>query len=223
MDHQQPATHMEIVLDKPQVDKLKNEVFECMKTLEGWCAPEKAGILIDLILKTKPDTIVEIGVFGGRSLIPMAYALRSNKRGIIYGIDPWSSFESTQWVMEEVNKHYWTIVDHEGIMRGLIDKIDQLGLQNHIRLIRATSFDTPPIYDIDILHIDGNHSDTTSYYDVTKWGSFVKSGGLIILDDMSWFENNMYTQTRSIEWLDTHCIKLGEFSDICLWGIWMKP
>ncbi len=223
MDYQQPPSYIEATIDRVDVNKLKAEVFECMKTLEGWCAPEKAAILVDLVLKHKPDTIVEIGVFGGRSLIPMAYALRANKKGMIYGIDPWNSFESTQGVMEEINKHYWTIVDHEGILNGLMSKIEQLNLQPQIRLVRATSFDAPPIFNIDLLHIDGNHSDHTSYFDVTKWVPLVKKGGLIILDDMTWYENNKYTQARSIEWLNENCIKLAEFTDICVWGIWIKP
>lgn len=218
MDH--TPSHIEVVIDIP---KLKEEVFECMKSLEGWCAPEKAAILIDLIIKFKPEKIVEIGVFGGRSLIPMAYALRANQKGIIYGIDPWSSYESTQWIQEEVNKYYWTIVDHVGIMNGVIQKIHQIGLDPHVRLLRMTSMDAAPIEGIGLLHIDGNHSEETSFFDVTKWTPLVKSGGIIILDDMTWYENNHYTQAKSVAWLDAHYIKLGEFNDVCQWGIWIKP
>jgi hypothetical protein len=75
-----------------------------------------------------------------------------------------------------------------------------------------------------MLHIDGNHSDETSYIDVTKWVPFVKQGGLIIYDDITWSENGVTaSQARAVAWLDEHCIKLAEFSDVCVWGIWLKP
>ena len=76
---------------------------------------------------------------------------------------------------------------------------------------------------IDILHIDGNHSDYTSYIDVTKWVPLVNPGGWIIFDDMTWYENGQFTASRATRWLDEHCIKFAEFSDICAWGIWVKP
>ena len=79
------------------------------------------------------------------------------------------------------------------------------------------------IYNIDMLHIDGNHSEKTSFYDVTKWAPQVTSGGFIIFDDINWCENGTLTTGRAVQWLDEHCIKVGEFSDSCVWGIWVKP
>jgi hypothetical protein len=96
-------------------------------------------------------------------------------------------------------------------------------LEHQIKLIRGTSLEVQPIFDIDILHIDGNHSDVTSYIDVTKWVPLVKSGGWIIFDDMTWYENGKFTNARAVEWLDTHCKKIAEFQDNCVWGVWVKP
>lgn len=220
-----PPSHFEYVVenDQQRSETIKQTAFEMMSQLDGWCSQQKAAFLIDLILKTKPEKVVEIGVYGGKSLVPMAYALKANNKGIAFGIDPWDSKESAQWVRNEANSAFWSRVDHEAVFWALVNKIDQFSLENYIELIKCTSADAQPIEDIDILHIDGNHSDETSYIDVTKWVPLVKSGGKIIFDDMTWFENDVFTTARAVEWLNEHCTKLAEFSDICVWGIWVKP
>lgn len=215
-----PASHYEYVFPENQAsiaEDTKNRAHRAMDELEGWCAKQKASILIDLILMLKPETVVEIGVFGGKSLVPMAYALRENGRGRVYGIDPWDSGESAEG-MDGINHEYWSQVDHEGILRGLQEKILKFGLSNQIQLIRQTSEDAEPIENIDILHIDGNHSEQASYIDVIKWVPLVKKGGLIIFDDVNWSTTKMATQ-----WLDQNCIKFSEFSGDNIWGIWVKP
>ena len=222
----QPASHYEYVLKAENRDLtygIKQEAFGFMNQLEGWCSDRKAGILIDLIFMTAPRVIVEIGVYGGKSLVPMACALKANRKGIIYGIDPWDTNASLEDVMNASNRAYWGWVDHEAIMNRLIQKIDQFELQGRIELIRRTSANTDPIYDIDILHVDGNHSDSTSYLDVTKWVPLMKKGGWIIFDDMTWYEDGIFTTSRAVEWLNKNCIKVAEYTDDSIWGMWVKP
>jgi len=62
----------------------------------------------------------------------------------------------------------------------------------------------------------------TSYLDVTKWVPLVKSGGWIIFDDITWYENGQFTNARAVDWLNAHCKKFAEFQDNCVWGIWVK-
>ncbi len=206
---------------------IRERTLEYSSGLEGWCSKGKAGILFDLVLKTKPKTIVEIGVWGGKSLIPMAVALKANKKGKIYGIDPWDPYASIEEVKEEVNRNYYLSVDHEWILLGLIDAIDYIHMGNHIELIRSTSINAPLIEEIDILHVDGNHSNKTSMEDVHKWVPLVKNGGWVIFDDMTWHENGVNTTAQAVHWLDANCVRLAVFEDIqtwgCVWGIWVKP
>lgn len=221
--HAKPASHYEYVIQKQTPGIVKQQAHMYMRQLEGWCSEQKASLLVELILKDRPEKIVEIGVFGGKSLIPMACALRANGQGKIYGIDPWDSQASIEGVQNDANKSWWGSLDHGKIKLGLITKIAQFGLDQQIELIQSTSADASPIYDIDILHIDGNHSEPTSYFDVTKWVPFVKQGGWIIFDDMSWSENGVNTTGHAVAWLNANCIKFAEFSDSCQWGIWIKP
>lgn len=220
-----PASHFEQVVEMNKRDTvLKQQAYDFMNQLDGWCTRPKAAILIDIVTKARPQIIVEIGVWGGKSLVPMAAALKANGEGMIYGIDPWNNIDSLENVTNESNLAYWGYVDHEAVMQQLISKIQHFDLENHIELIRSTSVDAAPIQDIEILHVDGNHSEKTSYFDVTKWVPLMKSGGWIIFDDMTWYENGVFTTARAVEWLNTNCIKFAEFrDDMSVWGIWIKP
>lgn len=209
--------------ERPSVIGVKSQSLYYMAQIyDGWCTKQKASILIDIILASKPKTIVEIGVWGGKSLIPMAHALKVFG-GKIYGIDPWSNDASVEGVMHEGSRYFWATVNHEDVMRKLIDYVKTFELQNQVELIRASSKDAPIIENIDVLHIDGNHSEITSYLDVTKWVPHVRSGGWIIFDDMNWTESGHVTTSKAVQYLNEHCHKLAEINDICLWGIWYKP
>lgn len=204
-------------------DSVKQEAYEAMKTLEGWCSEKKASILIDIILAFKPKNVVEIGVFGGKSLIPMAMALRANGRGTIFGVDPWTAEAALQG-MDETNKVWWESLDYTNIFKYFVAKIDEFQLRKQIILLKTTSKDAPIVYDIDVLHIDGNHSAETSYIDVTKWVPLVKKGGVIILSDVFWLDTSKweFTQAESIKWLDAHCRRQAIVQDNSDWAIWIK-
>lgn len=228
-DHHQPESYFEYVANQNFIKEdngsskaVKQKALKAMKELEGWCSDHKASFLIDLILAMKPQTVVEVGVFGGKSLIPMAYALCANKNGIIFGIDPWSNVHSKQG-LDEVDRNWWNSLNHRSILDGLLDKIKQFGLQDQIALILATSKDTPPIYDIDLLHIDGNHSEGASYLDVTKWVPLVRSGGIIVLSDVNWAVGGKISQQKAIDWLDENCKKQAQFRQTSEWSVWIKP
>lgn len=225
-DTPQNPTQFEYVIniDKREFpSQVKHTAFTLMSQLDGWCSFEKAAVLIDAILILKPEKIVEIGVYGGKSLVPMAYALEINGKGHIYGIDPWDTTESLKGIKNASSEYFWGVyVNHEAVLQNLINRIIQFNLTNRISLIRSSSIDAPVIEDIDILHVDGNHSDEASFIDVTKWTPLVKKGGLIILDDMTWYEENAYTQARSIEYLNANCAKIAEFRGDNVWGIWRK-
>jgi predicted O-methyltransferase YrrM len=83
-ENMKPPSHFQqmVTIDqRSSVRDVKQEAFGYMDQLTGWCTKAKASVLMDIILKTKAETIVEIGVWGGKSLIPMACALRANGKG----------------------------------------------------------------------------------------------------------------------------------------------
>lgn len=213
-------SHYEVVKSVDCVEAaeaVKKEAFQAMDALEGWCSKLKAGVLIDFVLMLKPETVVEIGVFGGKSAVPMAIACRANQKGVVYGIDPWAAVNSTEG-MDGVNLSWWGTIDHEAVMQGLVDKIIEFQLINQLVLVRDTSEGAKPIENIDILHIDGNHSEKAAMYDIHKWVPLVRKGGIVILDDINW-----KGPQEAVKWLNANCVKLATFNDSgSEWGIWVK-
>ena len=215
-----PVPAYECVVDKVDSvthENVKERALLAMQELEGWCSPQKAATLMDLIFLTRPQTVVEVGVFGGKSLIPMAFALKALDSGVVYGIDPWSAPESMVGKMDEANREWWAKVDYNAIYNGLVSKIKKFKLQKQVQLIKASSEGAKEIENIDILHIDGNHSEETSCFDVLKWVPLVRRGGLIIFDDLDWAS----TQKAS-NMLQDYGVQFLELKEGNVWGVWIK-
>ncbi len=217
-----PPSHYEQVVGvhKARMESpFKKGVLEKLNQLDGWCSDFKASTLMELVWFMQPKVIVEIGVFGGKSLVPMGFALRQLKNGgIAYGIDPWSTAASVEG-MEGANKDWWGSLDHAAILSKLQMKISEFKLNDTISLIQSTSATAPDISNIDILHIDGNHSNDASYFDAIKWVPLVRSGGMIVFDDITWG-----TTERATGWLDENCVRVITMKDSDNeWGVWVKP
>src|SRR3990167_10736869 len=114
-----PESAYESAISYPLQVRLR--ALDCMEPLQGWCTREKAAYLIDLILIEKPKKIVEIGVFQGKSLIPMACALEANGSGLIFGIDPWNAQDAAAGLKHPVNRSFWIHTDFEKLFVGLSD------------------------------------------------------------------------------------------------------
>ncbi len=199
--------------------EIKQEAFEKMNQLTGWCSHDKASFLMDLIFNHNPNIVVEIGIWGGKSFIPMAIALKYlDNQGIIYGIDPWSSNESTVgFENEPENYDWWQSIDHIGVMNKFLNKLNEFDLTDVSTIIRSTSEDAEPINNIDIIYIDGNHSEDSALSDVKKWFPLVKNGGFIIFDDLNWIQTK-----KAVDWLDNSCHRITTFNQDNVWGIWIK-
>lgn len=60
----------------------------------------KTYLMAYLILRNNLKTYVEIGVYKGRSLFPVTYAIKQNN-GISYGIDPYNKDAAREFDVEE--------------------------------------------------------------------------------------------------------------------------
>lgn len=162
--------------------------IDIVNKIEGWCSVDKMTKLYNLIVYTKPDIVVEIGVFAGKSLIPQALALKDNKHGTIIGIDAWDKNESIKNVHDKNNIKWWSEINHEDIYNKCVKYINDNNLQSHVKLIKSTSKDCiSEIPDnIDILHIDGNHEEMNSCMDVELYVPKIRKGGYLWFDDAKW-------------------------------------
>ena len=167
---------------------LFDEIYSVMPTLQGWCTIEKAECLASTIIAIRPRIVLEIGVFGGASFIPMALACKRLNCGTCYGIDPWQKAASIE-DMDGANRDWWNQCDHESVYTRFLSRLEQLKLNEQIRLFRQRSDSVDFSATIDILHIDGNHGDTASCYDVRRFCPMVRSGGFLYMDDIGWASN----------------------------------
>lgn len=173
-------------------ESLRREIADAIKPMEGWCSEVKAIAMAELILEVQPQLCVEIGVFGGRSLIPQAIALRANGRGLVIAIDPWKRSAALEGDNGTDNDRWWSNLDYHAIHASCVNHIWKHGLDDQIILVRNTGeqclsfIDAYGIDQIDLVHIDGNHSEFTSCRDVTQWVPRVKSNGYIWFDDTNW-------------------------------------
>jgi predicted O-methyltransferase YrrM len=162
-------------------------ILEAEARLAGWCSREKALTIARIVLEERPKICVEIGVFGGRSLMPCAAALRHNGEGEIYGIEAWSPDVAIENTTNEVNDDWWSKVDFAGIKREFYRFAAATNLTPHVRVIEAPSGRAAALFDtIDYLHIDGSHSMVNAAEDVILYARKVRSGGIVVFDDVNW-------------------------------------
>jgi hypothetical protein len=162
-------------------------ILDAEAKLEGWCSREKALVIARTVLQERPRTCVEIGIFGGRSLVPCAAALRHIGTGTIYGIEAWSPGVAIENTTSEDNDEWWSKVDFPGIKREFYRFVAATNLTPHVRLIEARSGRASALFDqIDFLHIDGSHSMVNAAEDVILYARKVRSGGIIVFDDVNW-------------------------------------
>ena len=171
-------------------EDLKKHVCSELYTLHGWCTAEKALNFIDLVLEVKPDVCVDIGTYGGRSLFPVASALKFLGKGIVIGIDPWDKIECLKhFEPTEDPRHvdWWSKVDFNSIYRSFIVMLQRYNLEKYCKVIKATSEKAAPQIDtIDILYIDGNHAEHMVTRDVQLYLPKIRIGGYIWLNDTTW-------------------------------------
>ncbi len=157
------------------------------RRLEGWCSREKAEALAEIVLRDKPEVCVEIGVYGGRSLVPVAAALRQIGKGAIYGIETWRADVAIQHVTNAENDGWWAALDFNRIKSTFLQFIAEQGLAMQVRIIEAPAADAAAMFgSIDYLHIDGAHSIFNAAEDTVLYGKKVRKGGTIVLDDANW-------------------------------------
>ena len=183
----------------------KKGILHKQKSIAGWCCQEKAEKLMDLIYEIHPKVCVEIGVFGGSSVYPMASALSFQEDGIIYAIDPWSTEECLRGTVPgNRNYEWWSKLDLEAIYQKFLISLQIHKVSDFCHVMRTTSKEALCHFadeSIDILHIDGNHHlEDIEVSDAVMWLPKVKKGGYIWFDDANWPETK-----RAVQFMKEQC------------------
>lgn len=206
----------------------KTELLDRIKTslpsIHGWCSFDKASKFVDIILEKQPEICVEIGVFGGSSLVPQALALKENNKGMIYGIDPWSTEAALEHMQGQEHVEWWKKLDIESIFQHCVKNLSKFEVESYCTLVRKKAEDAVHMFadnSIDLLHIDGNHSEDLAFKDASLYLPKVKAGGIIFFDDIWWSEvDNYVTTKKAITYLLGECERIDLINNECL--VFMK-
>ncbi len=191
--------------------------------LPGWCDTEKAEFIANIVLGEMPELIIELGVFGGRSFLPLALAHRENNgHGHCIGIDPWSHSAAIEGMDphdadDQKNIAYWSTVPMAEVQRRCADAIEGNRLWDKTALIQARAENVAHLFraqSIDFLHIDANHSPITSCRDVELWIPKCAMGATIVFDDTDW-PSTKY----ALELMELHCTLIHDFTK---WRVYQK-
>jgi len=151
--------------------------------IEGWCTIEKAIKMMEYIPESA-KTAVELGVWGGRSLLPIAFKCT----GDVYGIDAWAVDASLEGKNDVANDEWWKTIDYNKMYNYTHTLMNKYKCHN-VKLLRMKSTDAVKLFDndsIDFLHQDSNHSEETSCAEVEIYFTKVKPGGIWCFDDTNW-------------------------------------
>lgn len=191
--------------------------YSFFEGIKGWCSNQKHNDLFHYIEKMKCKNGLEIGVFGGSSLIREGLAIKENG-GQLIGIDPYTVEDSNKYDEEGTeNFEWWGKVDYDFIKNDCLDKIEKYDLQDNVKLIITNSNnykDKVKNNSLDFLHIDGNHTEKQSLEDCQNYLPKLKQGGLLVMDDIDY-----KTVKKARDFLEKNCKML---KDGGTYGIYQK-
>lgn len=196
-------------------DNLKSAIDEYIPNMEGWTTPERCIEMCDLVIETRAQCVVEIGVFAGRSLLAQAFGMRHLALGgKVYGIDPWKKEDCLEGE-NEANKEYWSKLDLHHIHKLAVETIWQHHLDEYAVLIQSASQNCEKLFGyatIDILNIDGCHSEIASCRDVITYLPKVRKGGFVWFDDCKWPSTE-----KALELMDAQCDRVKDAGEYRLY------
>jgi hypothetical protein len=184
---------------------LKKQVI---RRLEGsWCSAEKAEKMMDLVFAERPQVCVEIGVFTGWTVLPVAATLRYLGEGSVYAVDAWSNREAVRGVpMHDPNYSWWATIPMAQVKEECENLLTEWNLWPYCWIVHATSAEAvdqvPPI---DFLHLDGHFSEAGALLDTELYLPKVRSGGYILLSNMYFTIGQHHTKMASMWRLMDEC------------------
>lgn len=151
--------------------------------IHGWCSKEKA-IKMTNYIDDNFNLCVELGVFAGKSLLPIA--LKS--KGTVIGIDSWNKSSSLEGTNSKINDDWWSNIDYNFFYNYTSNLLKEYKC-NNVKLFRLKSVDAIYLFEdntIDFLHQDSNHSEEISCNEVELYHNKVKLNGIWVFDDTNW-------------------------------------
>lgn len=192
-----------------------------LTSLHGWCPAEKMRKLYELITSCPSEIepmAIDMGVWAGRSLFPMALAMRDMKRGMAYGYDAWSNVVATEGTNNPEDDAWWGKVDMNMILTCFKKSIEFLSLNDWIAWDKiktqeaARRFEDNSVW---LIHQDSAHNVETIIAELELWIPKLVVGGYWVTDDNDWDKAK-----EGYAKLPEYGLELVE--DFVKWQVWKK-
>lgn len=187
-------------------------------TLPGWCFVPKMVQMAGLVLREQPQLCIEVGVYGGRSALPVAAALRHNRKGLLRAADPYSGTEALKGTLPP-SEAWWGAADLNEVLALFLQARLVSGLEPWLEFDRVPSalFLARLAPDsVDVAHVDANHSEEGALADVTATWAALKPDGWLWLDDTDWS-----SLRPALNWLDS--ARAEQVADFTRFRLYRKP
>lgn len=157
--------------------------------LQGWSSSTHF-FLSETISELRPQIIVEVGVWKGKSVAHMAKILnRLEVDGVIIAVDTWlGSVE--HWTQERYFSDLCIELGRPNIINTFMTNMIREKITNYVIPLPLDSINAARLcakHDIviDMIHIDAGHDYKSVYSDLSEWWPLVRPGGVIVGDDYS--------------------------------------
>lgn len=173
--------------------ELSRSIRMATKRIEGWNSDHKADTLLAAVLWARPAKLLEVGVFGGKSLCVLGLALQHVGRGHVLGIDSWSTAAVVASHESAEERQWWAGHGEAGSLdlrhAEAVQWIQRLGLGEHCSLRRCDAHEVAAEYpprSFDLIHLDADKSHDGSLREIRAWLPKLRIGGLLVYDDCDW-------------------------------------
>jgi predicted O-methyltransferase YrrM len=149
--------------------------------LSGWFFPEEATIYQQLASRVQAGTVVEIGVWKGRSISNILDICRANRNRLV-AIDTWQLADDDPDFLEARSRD---------IRQVFIENLRILGHLDTVEILREDSAQAATHFDdgsVDLLFLDADHSYEAVKRDLCAWRPKMKPGGTLAGHDYIWKE-----------------------------------
>ena len=175
------------------------------------CSSEKVIFLMDHIYKTRPKTCVEVGVYTGSSLLPVAAVLKYHGHGVIFAIDAWSNKEATRNMSpKDTSLGFWSNVEMGAAYDKFKERLHDWDVRKQCVIVSTASTNVASkLKEIDFLHLDGNHTESGALSDATLYLPQVKRGGYILFSRLFYKVRGFQPKLKAFHYLLRYCDVVG--------------
>lgn len=160
--------------------------------MRGWTGTNP--FLTEIVEKTKPSTIIEIGSYLGQSAITMAKAIQNLKlTSKILCIDTWLG-SPEHWRNDKCNdlKYFeyfengTSVLFDQFVINMIINEVDNIVVpipntsKNAFYILQWKNVTA------DLIYIDGSHETQDVFEDIVLYSQILKPGGTLFGDDWTW-------------------------------------